>query len=143
MGAELPRTQSLRPSTAPSGRDEGAAEMLNHKRTAAIAAALALAGAGPVPSALAQTQDFRSPDAIDASQGRYPGVTRLHQDVRSPDARGADTHYAPAVMESPIAQPTGFDWESAAIGAAAGIGLMVVALALAFGGRRRALVRQG
>ena len=116
--------------------------MLNHKRTAAIVAALALAGAGPAPSALAQTQDFRSPDAIDASQGRYLGTPRTPQDLRSPDARDAARHYAPTVTESPITQPTGFDWESGAIGAAAGTGLMVLALALAVGGRRRTLARQ-
>src|ERR1700744_6175328 len=135
MSAELPRSQSLWPSTAPSGRTEGAAPMLTHKRTAAIVAALALAGAGPVPSALADPQNLASPDAIDASHGRYLGEPLSYQDLRSPDARDADTQYAPTVAESPIAEPRGFDGESAAIGAPAGTGLMVLALALAAGGR--------
>src|SRR6201991_3963704 len=103
MSAELPRSQSLWPSTAPSGRTEGAAAMLNHKRTAAIVAALALAGAGPVPSALADPQHLASPDATDASHGRSLGDPLSSQAPRSPDARAADTQYAPTVAEPPIA----------------------------------------
>jgi hypothetical protein len=110
--------------------------MLNHKTTAALVAAIALAG--PAPAALAQ-----SPDAIDAAQGRYPGSSPAFQDLRSPDARDVTQPEAPSVTPSPIAQPEGFDWESAGIGAAAGTGLIVIALALATGGRRRTLLRQG
>jgi len=110
--------------------------MLNSKTTAALVAAIALAG--PAPAALAQ-----SPDAIDASQGRYPGESPTFQDLRSPDARDVTTpDDAPSVTQSPIAQPGGFDWESAGIGAAAGTGLIVVALALGTGGRRRTLARR-
>jgi hypothetical protein len=117
--------------------------MLNSKRTATVAAALALAGAVPAPSALAAPQNLQSPDAQDAAQGRYLGPSPVYQDFRSGDARDAADPQAPSVAESPPAESTGFDWASAGIGAAAGTGLIVLALGLGTGGRRRTLARHG
>ena len=110
--------------------------MLNPKKTAAAVVALALAGALPAAPAFAVPQDLRSPEARDAAQGRYPGTHPPIQDVRS-------NPQAPTVAESRSVEPTGFDWVSAGIGAAGGTGLIVVALALGAGGRRRLITRNG
>jgi hypothetical protein len=68
-------------------------------------------------------QDMRSPDAIDAAQDYHP--------VLGPQASAT----------VPSTSSGGFDWVSASIGAAAGTGLLIVALAAALGmrtvGRRR------
>lgn len=117
--------------------------MLNSKRTAAAVAALALAGALPAQSALAAAQSLQSPDAVDAAHGRYLGSSPGFQDFRSPDALDVANPPAPTVGQSPLAQPAGFDWESAGIGAAAGTGLIVLALAVGTGGRRRFVARHG
>jgi hypothetical protein len=69
--------------------------------------------------------DLRSPDARDTTQAASPG-----EDRRSPDARDIP---APAFESEPIADvpaaPSGFDWISAAIGAAAGTGMLLVLMA--------------
>jgi hypothetical protein len=89
--------------------------------TRSIAIALAV-GAATAPAAAAQ-QDLRSPDTREAAQ-------RALQDFRSPDARdssegrGMDT--APIVEFVEVAEPSGFDWSDAGLGAAGGIGLMLV-----------------
>jgi hypothetical protein len=94
-----------------------------HHITRSLAIALAV-GAATAPAAAAQ-QDLRSPDARDAAL-RPERV----QDLRSPDARdaadgrGMDT--APIVEIVEVAAPSGFDWSDAALGAAAGIGLVLV-----------------
>ena len=52
------------------------------------------------------------------------------QDLRSPDARdaavGRGMDRAPIVEFVEVAQPSGFDWSDAGLGAAAGIGLLLV-----------------
>jgi hypothetical protein len=128
--------------------------MLNHKTTAAIVAAIALAG--PAPAALAQ-----SPDAIDAAQGRYPGSSPTFQDLRSPDAR--DVAQSTQDLRSPDARdaatrapvghepipaprvirvvPGGFDWGDAAIGAGGMLGLVLIATAAALAVPRQARLR--
>lgn len=65
-------------------------------------------------------QDHRPTDAS------APGDAR--QQFGSPDARDA--------ADSRLDELTGFDWSSAALGAAAGTALVILALALATGGRR-------
>jgi hypothetical protein len=112
-----------------------------HHITRSIAIALAT-GTAMAPAAAAQ-QDLRSPDARDA------GLRPEHvQDLRSPDARDAamqaerpqdfrspDTRdsaagrgleNAPVVEFVEVAGPNGFDWSDAGLGAAAGIGLVLV-----------------
>jgi hypothetical protein len=94
-----------------------------HHITRSIAIALAV-GAATAPAAAAQ-QDLRSPDARDAAL-RHERT----QDLRSPDARdaaaGRGIETAPIVEFVEVPQPNGFDWSDAALGAAAGIGLVLV-----------------
>jgi hypothetical protein len=120
--------------------------------TALIGAAIA--GTAVVPSAFAKPidasgvlqddrtyRDLVSPDARDGE--RAPGQA---QDLRPPDVVDAAQDYRPvlgpqASAAVPSASSGRFDWVSASIGAAAGTGLLLVALAAAFGmrtvGRRR------
>ena len=97
-------------------------------------------------SAAEEYQDLRSPDAVDAARaagdkpesattphsGSYP-VAEGYQDMRSPDTRDAAEGYAPTLESQPVADepssPGGFDWVSAAIGAAAAAGLSLVLMA--------------
>jgi hypothetical protein len=113
-----------------------------HPLIRSIAVALVVAG-GLAPAATAQQdirspdardaalrperamQDFRSPDARDAArQAERP------QDLRSPDARdwatGRGPDKAPIVEFVEVQQPNGFDWADAWLGAAAGIGLVLI-----------------
>jgi hypothetical protein len=101
--------------------------------------------------AVVLVQDLRSPDAVAAAiraAAGEPAVVnpavsaRIHsapavvlvQDLRSPDAVAAAVGAAagePAVVNPAASQPSassGFDWGSAAIGAAGTIGLIAVAL---------------
>jgi hypothetical protein len=101
--------------------------------------------------AIVLVQDLRSPDAINAAVRAPAGepavvnpatAARIHsapavvlvQDLRSPDAVAAAVGAAagePAVVSPVASQPSassGFDWGSAAIGAAGTIGLVAVAL---------------
>ena len=87
--------------------------------TAALAAAPATASTEPA------TQDLRSPDARDAAAAAM--AQSPSQDLRSPDARDAANPVRPVVVQIPAATPpeAGFEWDSAAIGALAGAGLMI------------------
>jgi hypothetical protein len=104
-----------------------------------ILAGPALAGSG---------QDLRSPDAADSGTGavQSPQAIVPAQDLRSPDGADAGTAVvpapigAPAVVSSGASQPaaaSGFDWGSAAIGAAGTIGLVAVALGATLAVHRR------
>jgi hypothetical protein len=81
-----------------------------------------------VPVASAQ-QDFRSPDARDASPVSHPPVVAV--DVRSPDARdaaanpGLRSYRTPVVVET--RSSSGFDWGDAGIGAGGMLGLVAIA----------------
>jgi hypothetical protein len=108
----------------------------------AVDAARAAGGAPPASSIAAaaadEYQDLRSPDARDAALPPELRATGFHstQDLRSPDTRDVATGYSPTasqpvVDESPASD--GFDWTSAAIGAAAGAGLLLI-LIVAFTG---------
>ena len=95
-----------------------------HSRLTTLAAAL-LASAALAAPAVAQ-QDLRSPDTRDAA-------AQTSQDLRSPDARDAATgpRTAPTFIVTPAPQAvvetsSGFDWGSAAIGAAAILGLLAI-----------------
>lgn len=110
---------------------------------AALASALIVAGA----SADEGYQDLRSPDAVDAARaaGDPPPVAE-YQDLRSPDTRDHAEDYQPTVapqpaVEAPSSQ-SGFDLVSAAIGAAAGTGFVIVLLAAGGISRRRPLTRR-
>jgi hypothetical protein len=122
--------------------------------TALIGAAIA--GTAVVPSAFAMpidpsgaVQDDRtyrnlvSPDARDGE--RAPDHT---WDRRPPDVVDAAQDYHPvlgpqASAAVPSASSGGFDWVSASIGAAAGTGLLIMALAAAFGMRTASRRRHG
>src|SRR4051794_20086587 len=99
-------------------------------RSTALALTLAALGTG---TAAAQ-QDLRSPDTRDAAAAAAPPAG---QDLRSPDARdagvGRGTFSAPRVTVIRVPERTttasaGFDWRDAAVGAAALLGLVLVAL---------------
>jgi len=104
-------------------------------RLASALTGVALAAAVAAP-ALAQ-QNVGSPDARDANNHYAPQLGESAQNVGSPDARDANNHYAPQlpveqpVADVPAAAPSGFDWVSAAIGAAAGTGVLIMLLASA------------
>jgi hypothetical protein len=89
--------------------------------------------------------DLRSPDARDAATRPVPATppSGISQDLRSPDARDAATRPTVVVRVAPAPPQTGLSWDSAAIGALAGAGLLI---SIAGGGlvlvRRRAQVVQ-
>jgi hypothetical protein len=103
-----------------------------------VDAARAAGDPPPASSAGRGYQDLRSPDARDAALPPELRATGFQstQDLRSPDTRDVATGYSPTasqpvVDESPASD--GFDWTSAAIGAAAGAGLLLI-LIVAFTG---------
>jgi hypothetical protein len=105
-------------------------------RTASALMAAALAAAAFVPAAFADPVPLSLPGMPDPAEQAVG-----HQDLRSPDTRDVAEGYHPTLPPEPSSAPVsgGFDWVSAAIGAAAGTGLMIVAVALAGTGRRRVL----
>ena len=118
---------------------------LSRTRVAGALVGAALAAATMAPGAFAQDtpgadaheaaeaaaqqqsgyDDLRSPDAQDTSRSAAPS-----DDRRSADARDVP---APTFEPLPTAEvpsaPSGFDWISAAIGAAAGTGMLLVLMA--------------
>jgi hypothetical protein len=107
--------------------------MIRHRLFRSAALGLTLA-AFSAPAALA-SQDLRSPDSRDAAI-----TSHSSQDLRSPDARdmtdGRGTFSAPEVTVVRMTEPAprahggGLDWPDAAIGAAFGVALGLIALAL-------------
>ena len=98
---------------------------------ATLFALSALAVAVAAPNTLA-SQDVRSPDARDAAT-RYdpkPSPLETTQDLRSPDVRdvaiGYDSEPVAVDVREPSGSGEGFDWVSAAIGAAAVGGLILL-----------------
>jgi hypothetical protein len=90
-----------------------------HRITTTAGTLLATTALVTAPALAAPHQDLRSPDARDAAAR---AVTR--QDLRSPDARDAATRSATPVVVRVAPEP-GFEWDSAAIGALAGAGLLI------------------
>jgi hypothetical protein len=100
--------------------------LLTHTATIGLAVAAMAA-----PAAVA-SQDFRSPDAVDAAQ---TALAQRGQDLRSPDTRdtaaGRGTFTAPhvtvvKVAEAPQATGGGFDWGDAGIGAGGAVALVLI-----------------
>jgi hypothetical protein len=98
------------------------------------------AGDPPPASSIAASagrayQDLRSPDARDAALPPELRATAFQsaQDLRSPDTRDAASGYSPTTASQPVVDESpasdGFDWTSAAIGAAVGAGLLLVLIA--------------
>ena len=130
------------------------------RRTQLITTAALVAACAVPATAVAQTQDLRSPDTRDAAAA---AAAEHYQDLRSPDARDAgrtpDTHVtqdlrSPDARDAgrpPVQVPTpvveirevpgnGFDWGDAGIGAAGLLALLSIAggvTLLAVGRRRR------
>jgi hypothetical protein len=105
--------------------------MLQFKRlTASTVVAISLA----VPAtAVAQHQDLRSADALDAAHQADRGSQR-GQDMRMPDRRAPDTGVRVPQVEPATAPPQvvevradGFDWGDAGIGAAGGLAILALA----------------
>jgi hypothetical protein len=105
----------------------------------------------PAPAALAQPSDLRSPDTRDAA------TIRIATALRNPDARRADAGgrivaahpptwpLTPQPLNPPRSgvsapPPSGLDWSSAGIGAAALLAALALAL-VGIGGVRRRLAR--
>jgi hypothetical protein len=95
----------------------------SHHITRGIAVAIAFTVA-MTPAAVAQ-QDLRMPDTRDAA-----AKAEQRQDLRLPDTRdwaeGRGTDTAPIVEFVEVSRPSGFDWEDAGLGAAAGVGLVLI-----------------
>jgi hypothetical protein len=115
---------------------------------AAVAPAASAVTGPSTPTQASQSQDLRSPDARDAANGYAPAsveVSKATVDLRSPDARDAAVGYDPQPVSSPSPivpdGGDGFDWVSAAIGAACVGGLILLVVGLTgrggFGGGRR------
>ena len=107
--------------------------------------ATAMAGAA-LASALVVSGASADPHAIDAAarEADPPAVAPApHQDLRSPDTRDQAEGYSPTLASQPVvdepSEPGGFDLVSAAIGAAAGTGVVIVFLAAGGIARRRPL----
>jgi hypothetical protein len=117
------------------------------RRTQLITTAALVAACAVPATAVAQTQDLRSPDTRDAAAaataehyqdlrspdardaGRTPD-TRVTQDLRSPDAR--DVGRPPVQVPAPVVEirevpGNGFDWDDAGIGAAGLLALLSIA----------------
>jgi hypothetical protein len=141
---------------AAQGGHEKEADM---RRTQLITTAALVAACAVPATAVAQTQDLRSPDTRDAAAA---AAAEHYQDLRSPDARDAgrtpDTHVtqdlrSPDARDAgrpPVQVPTplveirevpgnGFDWGDAGIGAAGLLALLSIAggVTLRAVGRRR------
>ena len=82
----------------------------SHHIIRSLAVAIAV-GVALAPAAAAQ-QDLRSPDSRDWAAGRGPDK-------------------APVVEFVEVPRPNGFDWADAGLGAAAGIGLMLIGVGTA------------
>jgi hypothetical protein len=95
----------------------------SHHTARTLATALAIS-AVLAPAATAQ-QDLRSPDTKDAAARAERG-----QDLRMPDTRdaanGRGTENVPVVEFVDVPEADGFDWTDAALGAATGVGLVLV-----------------
>jgi hypothetical protein len=118
--------------------------------TAAALTVLATVAFAAPAGAAEPAQDLRSPDARDAAalaqERYYSSDDGPAQDLRSPDARDAEliSHGllrleptrtpAPATVATPS---SGFDWVDAAIGAAAALGIALLASGAALVVRRR------
>jgi hypothetical protein len=108
--------------------------MRHHRLTRSAALGLAVVALA-APTAAAQSQDLRSPDARDSTP-----AARIVQDLRTPDTRdaaagrpvnaGMPTPSVNMVAPTPPVQSTdpGFDWGDAGIGA--GILLALILLGL-------------
>ena len=122
------------------------------KRLATAIAGAALASALAVSNASAN-YGFQSSDAVDAARaaGDAPRVApppssiaapaaEQYQDLRSPHTSDQADGYSPKLESQPVvaepSSPGGFDWVSAAIGAAAGTGLLLILLAAVAGSGR-------
>ena len=125
----------------PAARSVPAMRTPTHHIIRGIVVAFAVSTA-LAPVAAAQ-QDLRSPDARDAAQRpervqdlRMPDTrdaaeqAERPQDLRMPDTRdwaaGRTPDKAPVVEFVEVREPSGFDWADAGMGAAAGIGLVLV-----------------
>ena len=106
----------------------------SHHITRSIAIAIAISVA-LTPAAVAAPQDLRMPDTKDAA-----AKAEQRQDLRLPDTRdwseGRGTDTAPIVEFVEVSRPSGFDWEDAGLGAAAGVGLVLIGAGTAMAAAR-------
>jgi hypothetical protein len=94
----------------------------SHNITRSIATAL-VAGAAMAPAAAAAPLDFRMPDQRDPAHS-----PKVEQDYRLPDTKdAADGRTAPVVEFVEVSRSRGFNVGDAVVGAASGIGLVLIA----------------
>jgi hypothetical protein len=110
---------------------------------AAVAPAAVAQPADPIARATPATPaDVATPDGRDRAEGYSPSLQDAGGGALGPDARDRASGYQPTLIpevEVPVADaaaaalppavPGGFDWASAGIGAAAGTGLLIMAMA--------------
>jgi hypothetical protein len=142
LGVAALATAALAPSaTAIPYQDLRSPDAADAARAAGDPPRVAPPASSIAASAADEYQDLRSPDALDAAlaQERYLGsygatVSQSARDLRSPDTRDAATGYSPTTASQPVVDESpasdGFDWTSAAIGAAVGAGLLVILIAV-------------
>jgi hypothetical protein len=131
-GAAL-ATVALAPgATAIPYEDLRSPDAVDAARAAADAPRVAPPASSIAASAADEYQDLRAPEGSHGTR-----VLAAAQDLRSPDTRDAATGYGPTTASQPAVDTSpasdGFDWTSAAIGAAVGAGLLLVLIA-AFAG---------
>jgi hypothetical protein len=114
--------------------------MRSNTKLSVVLAALVIAVAIGAPAASARIQPPPPAAMCDPSAVPPPpssiaaSAAKEYAVLRACAGRYDSTTVGSApVADSPAVEPTGFDWASAAIGAAAGTGLLVVPLALAAG----------
>lgn len=119
------------------------------KGLATALAGAVLVSALVVSGASGHAQDLRSSDGVDEARvasSIAAATGQGYQDLRSPDTRDQaegrfPTHASQPVVDEP-SPSGGFDLTSAAIGAAAGTGMVIVLLAVGALVRRRPLRRR-
>jgi hypothetical protein len=131
-GAAL-ATVALAPgATAIPYEDLRSPDAVDAARAAADAPRVAPPASSIAASAADKYQDLRAPEGSHGTP-----VLAATQDLRSPDTRDVATGYGPTTASQPAVDTSpasdGFDWTSAAIGAAVGAGLLLVLIA-AFAG---------
>jgi len=127
----------------------------SYKKVFATALAAAALASGLAVSGASAHYGNESPEAVPpppslmaaSAAEEYEQLRSQYQDLRSPDTRDQADGYAPTLASQPAAAAAaapsdGFDVPSAAIGAAAGAGLVILALAAAALVRRRPVARE-
>jgi hypothetical protein len=131
----VPRAAPIAALGGDGAQDLRSPDAVDAARAAADPPNVAPPASSIAASAADEYQDLRAPEGSHGTP-----VQAATQDLRSPDTRDAATGYGSTTAAQPVADASpasdGFDWTSAAIGAAAGAGLLLILIA-AFAGTGR------